>query len=468
MPVHPYFPGGNSGSGDGAVTSVNGEQGDVVLTAQDLQAQPQSTVLTDIAAITMPDNSFLHTDSSGNFTPSLCMPAGVAWLGYTTVDQQKAHLAYATVATTGSYSDLTDKPPILTAQVNSDWNSTSGFSQVLNKPNLFSGSYVDLTGKPVLFSGNYADLSGKPVVFDGTYTSLTGKPTSFSPSAHTHAISDVTGLQTSLDSKVSIGSSIPYSVLTGTPVIPSAQIQSDWNQVNTASADFIKNKPTIPSVNYPVTSVNTKTGAVVLTNTDVGAAATSHTHSIADVSGLQTSLDSKATTSSLSGYVTSSALTTSLSGYATTTALTTGLSAKFNIPVGSTSQYLRGDGSLATFPAIPTVPTNVSAFTNDSGYLTSAVLTGYRKVETFLGTSDASGNVTITFANTYATPPDVQPQIIGGTFNQSVRVVSVSTTGCVVQAAQRNVVTLLSVEVLLGATVNLVGAAITVQVTPRS
>lgn len=413
MPVHPYFPGGNSGSGDGAVTSVNGEQGDVILTAQDLQAQPQSTVLTDIAAITMPDNSFLHTDSSGNFTPSLCMPAGVAWLGYTTVDQQKAHLAYATVATTGSYSDLTDKPPIPTAQVNSDWNSTSGVSQVLNKPALFSGAYADLIGKPTLFSGNYADLSGKPT-------------------------------------------------------IPAAQIQSDWNQTNTASLDFIKNKPAIPSVNYPVTSVNTKTGAVVLTNTDVGAAATSHTHVIADVTGLQTSLDSKATTTSLSAYVTNSSLTTTLTGYVTNSALTNGLSGKYNTPTGTTLQYIRGDGSVATFPTIPTVPTNVSVFTNDSGYITNATLAGYRKVETFLGTTDATGNLTITFANTYSTPPDVQPQIIGGTFNQSVRVVSVSNTGCVVQAAQRNLVTLLSVEVLLGATANLVGASVTVQITPRS
>ena len=445
MPVHPYFPGsGNGGSGDGAVTSVNGEQGDVILTAQDLQAQPQSSVLTDIAAITMPDNSFLHTDASGNFTPSLCMPAGVAWLGYTTVDQQKAHLSYATVAESGSYNDLS------------------------NKPNLFSGAYTDLTGKPVLFSGNYADLTGKPTLFDGAYASLTGKPTSFPPSAHTHVVSDVTGLQAALDNKVSVGSSIPYSVLTGTPAIPAAQIQSDWNQANASALDFIKNKPSIPSVNYPVTSVNTKAGAVVLNNTDVGAAATVHTHSISDVTGLQASLDSKATTASLSGYVTTSSLSTTLSGYATSSSLTSGLAGKYNTPTGTTIQYVRGDGTLATFPTIPTVPTNVSAFTNDSGYLTNAVLTGYRKVETFLGTSDASGNLTITFANTYATPPDIQPQIIGGTFNQSVRVVSVSTTGCVVQAAQRNVVTLLSVEVLLGATVNLAGASITVQVTPRS
>jgi hypothetical protein len=34
-----------------------------------------------------------------------------------------------------SYSDLNDKPTIPAAQVNSDWNATSGVAQVLNKPN---------------------------------------------------------------------------------------------------------------------------------------------------------------------------------------------------------------------------------------------------------------------------------------------------------------------------------------------
>lgn len=32
------------------------------------------------------------------------------------------------------------------------------------------------------------------------------------------------------------------------PTIPAAQIQSDWNQANNAAVDFIKNKPTIPSI----------------------------------------------------------------------------------------------------------------------------------------------------------------------------------------------------------------------------
>jgi hypothetical protein len=34
---------------------------------------------------------------------------------------------------------------------------------------------------------------------------------------------------------------------------------------------------------------------------------------------------------------------------------------------------------LSNKPTIPTVPTNISAFTNDSGYITSSALTGYEQ-----------------------------------------------------------------------------------------
>lgn len=42
----------------------------------------------------------------------------------------------ATVATSGSYTDLTDKPTIPSAQVNSDWNAASGVAEILNKPSI--------------------------------------------------------------------------------------------------------------------------------------------------------------------------------------------------------------------------------------------------------------------------------------------------------------------------------------------
>ncbi len=60
----------------------------------------------------------------------------------------------ASVATSGSYNDLSNKPTIPAAQVNSDWNAGSGVAQILNKPTLAS----------VATSGSYNDLSNKPTI----------------------------------------------------------------------------------------------------------------------------------------------------------------------------------------------------------------------------------------------------------------------------------------------------------------
>jgi hypothetical protein len=54
------------------------------------------------------------------------------------------------------------------------------------------------------------------------YSSLTGIPSTFAPSAHSHAVSDVTGLQTALDGKQASGN---YATLVG-GTVPSAQLPS--------------------------------------------------------------------------------------------------------------------------------------------------------------------------------------------------------------------------------------------------
>jgi uncharacterized protein (TIGR02145 family) len=50
------------------------------------------------------------------------------------------------------------------------------YGNLINKPNLFSGSYSDLSNKPNLFSGSYSDLSNKPNLFSGSYPDLSNKP----------------------------------------------------------------------------------------------------------------------------------------------------------------------------------------------------------------------------------------------------------------------------------------------------
>lgn len=78
---------------------------------------------------------------------------------------------FATVATSGDYSDLLNKPTIPAAQVNSDWNAASGVSQILNKPTLAtvatSGSYSDLSNKPSIPS-----ISANPATTTNTLTGI--------------------------------------------------------------------------------------------------------------------------------------------------------------------------------------------------------------------------------------------------------------------------------------------------------
>ncbi len=54
----------------------------------------------------------------------------------TLLDYIKNKPSLSTVATTGSYNDLSNKPTIPAVQVNSDWSASSGVAQILNKPAL--------------------------------------------------------------------------------------------------------------------------------------------------------------------------------------------------------------------------------------------------------------------------------------------------------------------------------------------
>ena len=61
------------------------------------------------------------------------------------------------------------------------------------------------------------------------WTGVTGKPTSFVPTAHGHALSEITGLQTALNSKAPLAS----PALTGTPTAPTAASGTNTTQIAT-------------------------------------------------------------------------------------------------------------------------------------------------------------------------------------------------------------------------------------------
>lgn len=99
-------------------------------------------------------------------------------------------------------------------------------------------------------------------------------------------------------------------------------------------------------------------------------------------------------------YVTSAGLTSTLSAYATTSDLTSGLSTKFNSPSGTISQYVRGDGTLATLPApgAGTVTSVIAGTGLSGGTITSSgtiSMPNTGSAGTYSGvTTDAQGRVT--------------------------------------------------------------------------
>lgn len=148
----------------------------------------------------------------------------------------------AAVATSGSYTDLSNKPTIPAAQINSDWNASSGVSQILNKPTIPTVNNATLTiqknGTTVnTFTANAssnvtcnitvpttaADVSAEPAI------SLTASRALVSNSSGKVAVSSITStklgyltdvtsnIQAQLDSKAKIQlvNALPASPETG-------------------------------------------------------------------------------------------------------------------------------------------------------------------------------------------------------------------------------------------------------------
>lgn len=132
---------------------------------------------------------------------------------------------------------------------------------------------------------------------------------------------------------------------------------SDDTVIPTKTSDLTNDSGYITSA--PVTSVNSKTGAVVLNASDV--------HALPDSTVIPTVPTNVSAFTNDAGY-----LTAVPSQYVTDTELSTALAPKANTAdlaaVATSGDY----ADLTGKPTIPTVPTNVSAFTNDAGYITAS------------------------------------------------------------------------------------------------
>lgn len=212
-------------------------------------------------------------------------------------------------------ASILNKPTIPAAQVQSDWNAISGMGHILNKPSIPAAQV----------NSDWSSSSG--------LSQILNKPT-----------------------LAAVATSGQYSDLAGTPSIPAAQVQTDWNAVS--GLGVLLNKPSLATVatsgayadltgkpslfdgawgsltGKPAWASTFDGSYGSLTSIPSSFVPTAHTHAATDiVSG--TLADARIPSLAISK----------------TTGLQAALDAKFPIPAGTTGQYVRGDGSLATFPA---------------------------------------------------------------------------------------------------------------------
>ena len=233
-----------------------------------------------------------------------------------------------------------------------------------------------------------------------------------------------------------VATSGSYNDLSNKPTIPDEQVQSDWNVTNTSSKAYIKNKPTIPTAitidtALSTTSTNPVQNKVITTelnkkiegisSSDVTTALGYTPYNNSNPSGYQANkietikvngtaqtITSKAVNITVptnnnqltngAGYITNSALTPYALSEDLATVATSGsyndLSNKPTIPAAQVNadwNATSGKAQILNKPTIPTVPTNVSAFTNDAGYTTNVgTVTSVNNTQ-----PDANGNVTI-------------------------------------------------------------------------
>ena len=280
-------------------------------------------------------------------------------------------LSASTVIPTVNNATLTiqkNGTTVATFTANSAQNATANISVPTKVSDITNDlNFVEETDLAnVAFSGAYADITGTPYIPTKT-SDLTNDSNFASDANYVHTDNNFT---TALKNKLN-------GIATGAEV----NVQSDWDVADTSSDAFIKNKPAIPTKTSDITNdsgfitsaaLPTKTSD--LTN-DSGFI-TNQVNNLANYYD-QTAINSMF--NALSVPTKTSELTND-SGFLTTSTLPIATASSLGVVKIGSGINVASDGTISAAVAsldwanITNKPTDVSYWTNDAGYITSADL----------------------------------------------------------------------------------------------
>lgn len=268
--------------------------------------------------------SILWTNSNGDLQKSPISELKIARSQITDESQVTEGMGIKVTQSSGDYQVSVDTTVIMSQQ------------RAANSIAVIMGSINDKANSTDVYTKMQSDSRFKDINYSPQWTDISNKPSSFTPSAHTHLISDVNGLQSTLDNKINVGSSIPFSNVTGftsssvTNALGFTPINGDGNSAqfiagngmkitfptipwNTDElingAGFISEEldPTVPSYVKGLNSfsdiklstdplykpLNYEPSWANIIGKPTTFSPSTHTHSIGDVTGLQSALDGK-------------------------------------------------------------------------------------------------------------------------------------------------------------------------------
>jgi hypothetical protein len=300
--------------GEKTNVSVSDTNDRVAITADAGEGGIKTWLFDGGGALTFPDTSFQTTAWTGSDSQITNWDTAYGWGDH-------ASASYATESyVTTAVSDLVAAAPStldtlneLAAALGDDANfATSVSTSIGLKANTAdlatvatSGSYTDLTDKPSLFSGAYADLTDKPTLFSGSYNDLTDKPTipdltGYATESYvTTAISGVTATSLGLgnvtnESKATMFSSPTFTGTVTLPIIsePLSALSSATGTVthnlNTSSIFYHTSVAANFTANF--TNVPVTTNRVISTTLIIVQGATAYIPNAVQIDGVSTTI----------------------------------------------------------------------------------------------------------------------------------------------------------------------------------